>query len=138
MAKALNSDNRSFKPNALILGYPILDLLKFCDRNREVSPDMNIIIEMMCTYIYGSTTPTQAEMVEWDLGSRITSTYPPTFLWTTMEDSLVDVEQSMNFIRDLASHKVPYEFHIFEKGSRNTPKWIELALDWLKERMDST
>lgn len=141
MAKALNTDKNSIKPNALILGNPVLDLDRFQMKNQAKSQEMKTIIEMMFRCIYGTATPTKTDMMEWELRSRINSTYPPTFLWTTREDSLVDVEQCLDFIRDLASNEIPYEFHIFEKGSQdsvvgnrmagNAPKWVELALHWL-------
>jgi acetyl esterase/lipase len=153
LAKALNVEKNSFKPNALILGYPILDLYRFRENNQDKSQEMNTLIEMMSRCIYGSATPTETEIMEWDLKSNITTGYPPTFLWTTVEDSLTNVEQSLEFIRKLAAKGIRFEYHLFEKGVHgsslgnkmagfsedaisklgNTPKWIELALKWLKD-----
>jgi acetyl esterase/lipase len=154
LARALNTDNHYFKPNALLLGYPILNLYRFGERNREHSQEMNTLVEMMFSCVFGCAVPDKSIMMDWDVMSNITSVYPSTFLWTTMEDSFVDVEQSMDFIKCLAAQKVPYEFHVFEKGPHgssigsrtagfpedeikklgNTPQWVGLALHWLEER----
>lgn len=156
LAKVLNVDNNSFKPNALLLGYPILDLYRFGERNRGHSQERKTLVEMMFSCVLRSTAPEKSAMMEWDISSNITSVYPPTFLWTTMEDSFVDVEQSIDFIKCLATHEVPYEYHIFEKGSHgssigsrtagfseedirrlgNTPQWVGLALCWLEGTLD--
>ncbi len=151
LAKALNADNNCFKPNALLLGYPVLDLYRFGESNREHSQEMKTLIDMMFSCIFGSADPDKSDMMKWDVASNITSVYPPTFLWITTEDSFVDVEQSMDFIKRLAAYKVPYEFHVFEKGSHgssigsstagfseeaikklgNSPQWVALAMRWL-------
>ena len=153
LSQALNADKNQFKPNALILGYPVLDLELFSELNRDKSQEMNTVLEMMFQCIYGTATPTKVEIMEWDLRSRINSTFPPTFMWTTAEDSLIDVEQYLDFIKEFSSHNIRYEFHIFEKGSHgssmgnrmtgfskeeivklgNTPKWVQLAMQWLRE-----
>ncbi|MDF2905447.1 MAG: alpha/beta hydrolase [Herbinix sp.] len=156
LAKALNVEKNSFKPNSLILGYPILDLCRFRENNQGKTQEMNTLIEMMSRCIYGTATPTETEMMEWDVRSRINSGYPPTFLWTSLEDSFVDVEQSLDFIKELAVNGIRYEYHLFEKGVHgsslgsimagfsedavnklgNTPKWVDLALKWLKDVTD--
>ena len=40
LAEALNAQNELFKPNALILGYPILDIYRFAVRNLERKKEM--------------------------------------------------------------------------------------------------
>ena len=152
LSKALGVDNQLFKPNALLLGYPLLDMYQFKIKNLEKSTEMKTLLEMIFSTAYGSLNPSKQIMEEWNCKNRITSYMPPTYLWTTSEDAFVDVEESLDFIRALSANKIPYEFHIFEKGAHglslgdqtvgysedemrkkgNTHKWIELALNWLK------
>ncbi len=148
LAKALNAEGDRFRPNALILGSPVLDMERFYEKHQGKSREMSTLIEMMFCCIYGTATPTKKDILEWDIKSRINSTYPPTFMWTTREDSLVDVEQCLDYINAFDSNMVPYEFHIFHKGAPgsgavnpcagNASKWVELALQWLGDVMGPT
>ena len=152
LAKAINADNHLFKPNALILGYPLLDLERFKTKNLEKSLEMQPLLEMMFSCVYGSLNPCDESLNEWQCIRRVTRDMPPTFLWTTSEDAIIDVEESLDFVKALAINKIPYEFHIFEKGDHglslgdqivgyseedmkkhvNVHKWMDLALGWLK------
>ena len=151
LAKAINADNQLFKPNALLLGYPLLDLYQFKMKNLEKSSQMQSLLEMMFCATYGTVNPSEVLFDEWNCINRITSHMPPTFLWTTSEDAIVGVEESMNFIKILAANHISFEFHIFENGAHglslgdqtvgyseveirsngNSHKWIGLALDWI-------
>ncbi len=151
LAKALNTDNTLIKPDALLLGYPLLDMYQFQKMNIDKSPEMKTLMEMMFLAIYGTAEPSKALMEQWSIKKQITSQHPPTFLWTTSRDSFVAVEESMDYIKELAVNRILYEFHIFEKGEHgmslgnhtvgytedevkkqvNAPKWVELALNWL-------
>lgn len=151
LSNALKADNHLFKPNALLLGYPLLDLHQFMINHMEKSQEMKTLLEMIFTAVYGTANPSKQLMEEWTYKNRLTSHMPPTYLWTTAEDSLVGVEESLEFIKVLAAHQIPYEFHIFEKGAHglsladrtvgysdaqikeqgNTHAWAELAFHWL-------
>lgn len=149
LRKATGADNYLFKPNALILGYPLLDLYAFKVKNIL---KMQPLMEMMFGCIYGTLNPQDEQLNEWSCRNRVTSAMPATFLWTTSEDAVIDVGESLDFIKSLAINRVPFEFHIFEKGAHglsladetvgysdeeirknvNAYKWVELALNWLK------
>ena len=151
LAKAINADNHLFKPNALLLGYPLLDLSQFKMKNFEKSHQMHNLLEMMFNVAYGTINPSEKLINEWNCINRITSHMPPTFLWTTSEDAIVGVEECLNFIKLLAVNHISYEFHIFEKGAHglslgdqtvgyseneirrdgNAHIWVDLALNWL-------
>ncbi len=82
----------------------------------------------------------------------MTGDMPPTFLWATAEDSLVPVQHSLRMSYALAEKNIPFELHIFEKGSHglaladqssartqgqinsDVAKWAELAGNWLEKR----
>ncbi|PKM52654.1 MAG: alpha/beta hydrolase [Firmicutes bacterium HGW-Firmicutes-7] len=152
LSKALNAPSELFKPNALILGYPLLELIPFVKKNLKESSTMQSIVEMMLASIFGILNPSEELMQEYSCKHKITNNMPPTFLWTIAEDLIIDVDQSIDFIKTLARKGVPYEFHIFEKGAHglsladqtvgyseveitnniNANKWIDLALCWLK------
>ena len=61
---------------------------------------------------------------------------PPTFLWHTMEDRSVPCENSLVYAEALRKAGVPFELHIYEKGShgqglfRGHP-WAEECVRWL-------
>lgn len=77
---------------------------------------------------------------------QVTAQTPPTFLFHTVEDTGVVVQNSLDFAAALAKHGVPFALHVYPKGahgiglgSRNWdpaarhPWTTECAL-WLKER----
>lgn len=41
---------------------------------------------------------------------------PPTFLFSTFEDNVVPIENSLLYLRALEEHDIPFEAHIFQKG----------------------
>jgi len=74
---------------------------------------------------------------------QVTSQTPPTFLFSTGEDTAVPPENSMAFYQALRKANVPAEIHIFEKGPhgvglalRNPALsiWPTLLQNWLRER----
>jgi acetyl esterase/lipase len=154
LKKALGEENHYFQPNALLLGYPLLNMEYFQSRNRDRSLEMSTLLEMMFGTVYGTSNPSQAQLEQWNPTSQMTTHMPPTFLWITSEDSLMGVDGALEFIKALARNQIPYEFHLFEKGThglsladetvgyaeadkngiRNTDKWVELALEWLKDK----
>lgn len=152
LATAIDADNYWFKPNALILGYPLLDMYQFKQNNLKKSFEMQSLLEMMFASIYGTLQPSDEILNKWSYKNKVTSNMPATFLWTTSQDKIINVEQSLNFIKILALNKIPYEFHVFEKGDHglsladetvgyqesdikrhiNVHKWVDLALNWMK------
>jgi acetyl esterase/lipase len=70
---------------------------------------------------------------------QVTSRTPPTFLWHTVEDSAVPVENSIDFASALRKAGVPFDLHIYEKGRHgiglaNGHPWTKDCLFWLKQR----
>ncbi len=69
---------------------------------------------------------------------------PPCFLWHTVEDKVVPVENSLLFAAACRKAGVPFSLHIYENGAhglglfgRNhqpAPPWGEQLLYWFKER----
>ncbi len=68
---------------------------------------------------------------------------PPCFIWHTWEDGGVPVENSMLFASALRKNKVPFDFHVYQKGahgmglgSKGDPAtrhpWTQDLVFWLK------
>jgi acetyl esterase/lipase len=81
------------------------------------------------------------QLKELSTQNRVTADTPPTFLWHTIEDQPVPVQNAIVYFQALTKHKVPCEMHIFEKGrhglglAKDTPgadQWPELCQAWLK------
>ncbi len=75
--------------------------------------------------------------------TRVTSRTPPTFVWHTVEDRSVPVENSLLFAAALRRTGVPFALHVFEPGAhglgvgrpgRPAPPWYDLCLGWLRLR----
>jgi len=77
--------------------------------------------------------------------TMVTPQTPPCFVWHTVEDTVVPVENSIMFAEALRKAKVPYELHLYEKGnhgiglagppdSNNLHPWTHDLAHWLKER----
>lgn len=79
------------------------------------------------------------------LEDKVSPTTPPVFVWHTMEDETVPVENTLLLLGALHKAGVPCEAHLFEKGchgtSISTPEvdadsahrhhWVQLAVEWL-------
>lgn len=76
------------RPNALILGYPVI--------KAEMGPPVNKEL--------------------WAADERVTEDTPPTFLFSTSDDNVVPVENSLAFAAALARHNVYFELHVYLTG----------------------
>lgn len=92
-------------------------------------------------------TDPSAELVE-DLSNelRVTSKTPPCFLWHTVEDRAVPLENSLQFAEALRRNGIPFDLHVYEKGQHGIGlgsreevagkhhPWTDDCLFWLKTR----
>lgn len=74
---------------------------------------------------------------------QVTRDTPPCFLWHTVEDKAVPVENSLMFAAALRRAGVPFGLHIYENGAhglgfgrpgRPAPPWGDQLLHWFGER----
>jgi acetyl esterase/lipase len=75
---------------------------------------------------------------------QVTSNTPPCFVWHTVEDPAVKVENSLQFGAALAKAGVPFELHLYERGrhgiglgqsdgaSSDTHPWAGESVRWLR------
>lgn len=67
---------------------------------------------------------------------QVTPDTPPCFIWSTGEDTVVPVENSLAFAAALSRNKVPYDLRIYDRGKHglglDTPYgWEEDVLKWI-------
>ncbi|MBW3087203.1 alpha/beta hydrolase [Bifidobacterium sp. 82T24] len=99
-----------FKPNGMILGYPVITSGEFAHRGSFDN-------------LVGADDPELVERLS--LERRVTADTVPTFLWHTFEDQSVPVENSLLFASALRRAGVHFEMHIFPYG----PHGLALAND---------
>jgi acetyl esterase/lipase len=74
---------------------------------------------------------------------QVKANTPPCFIWHTWDDGVVPVENSMLFASALRKNKVPFDFHVYQKGAhgmglgiKGDPEkshpWTRDLLFWLK------
>lgn len=123
-------DQTSSRPDFVILGYPV--------------------ITFQAPYAHGGSAknllgenPDPKLIQELSNELHVTAQTPPTFLFTTSEDTVVPPENSVNFYLALRKAGVPAELHVFEKGPHGVgldlgdptlAEWPVLLANWLRER----
>jgi acetyl esterase/lipase len=127
------------RPDAVILSYPV------------ITSDKNLSHVGSIENVSGGNESLKNYL---SLENRVTENSSPAFIWHTMEDNAVPVENSIFYAKKCREKKVPFELHIFEKGSHglsvcnekcdeksiidqvrnNTEKWVELSINWLEIR----
>lgn len=123
------------RPNAVVLAYPVITAGEYAHRGSFVQ-------------LAGSEEP-EAQR-PFTLEDKITPQTPPVFVWHTMEDATVPVENTLMLLGALHKAGVPCEAHLFEKGKHGTSistaevdcpsvhrhHWVELAVEWLDDTLD--
>ena len=128
------------RPEGMILCYPVITAGKYANVGtiRRVS---------------GHQELTEDDIEKFSLERHIDSTTPPAFIWHTVTDKTVPVQNSLLLASALAEAGISFEAHIFPNGphglalcneqtSKGRPEfelpkveiWSELAVKWIKER----
>lgn len=115
---------------------------------------------ILCYPVISSTEVAHRESLDWvsgknaqdleffSLENQVTEDAVPSFIWHTVTDASVPVENSMLLASALQKAKVPFELHLFESGDHGlsmcteevgTPhescrQWVGLASLWLNRR----
>ena len=122
--------DRSRKPDAVLLAYPVITAGEYAHRG---------------SFMQLSGSEDRAEHQRFGLEGKITPDTPPVFVWHTMEDATVPVENTLLLLAALRKNHVPCEAHLFEKGvhgtsistaevdaaDRHRARWVTLCLEWL-------
>lgn len=147
------------KPNAAVLCYPVVDLVSFAKGPEEVDlgqvlgQDMLMMFEQFhrasMLAFTGTAEPGEDFIEKANPIGHLGASVPPTFIWTTFGDNLVNPLQDLAYAQNLHELGIPCELHVFQGGdhglsladatSAGKPKeinahvanWAELAAEWL-------
>lgn len=121
-------DKVSCRPDFAVLCYPV------------ITADTAYTHRGSLRNLLGENAP--AELIEYYSSEKqVSDKTPPTFLFSTYEDTGVPPENSIDFYLALRKRKVPAELHIYQKGphglglakgTAGTETWSELCRTWLK------
>lgn len=115
------------RPDVMILCYPVITMLgeysNMLSRNKLLGND-----------------PSDGLAFGLSCEKQVTSSTPPTFIWTTMTDARVDYHNSELFVQSLKACGVPHEYHLFPKGrhgqglaaGKDIGIWTTLCIQWLR------
>ncbi|MFI3166072.1 MAG: alpha/beta hydrolase [Bacillota bacterium] len=138
VVKNLGFEASDVKPNALVLGYPVLSARRGWDR-------------WTFTNLLGEAGYENAELLEKvSLEKHVTADVPPTFFWHTFEDQKVPVQNAFIFCEAVVEAGKRVECHVFPKGvhalglgnwlvqneenvHKNVDSWLGFAGDFLHE-----
>ena len=141
LTDAFNMDSEVFKPNALILSYPVITYGEFAHTGSFDN-------------LLGEEKDPQL-LHDLSLENAVGPHVPQTFIWHTLGDTTVPPENSLLFAQELRKNNVPFELHIFPEGRHglalvneetappsmldeyvlpHTAQWFNLCCDWLKTR----
>ena len=123
-------DRVSSRPDVAILCYPVITMRE--DFTHKGSRK-NLLGE--------KPDPQLADLMSNE--KQVTAKTPPTFIFHTMDDGAVMVENSLLFAEALRKNKVSYEMHIYEHGRHGVGlaqydnalnTWPKLLENWLRTR----
>ena len=127
-------DSRALRPDAMILCYPVITGVPGLRHD-------------------GSILHVSAECDEpleyWCLETQVKENTPPAFLWHTMQDTCVPVENSILMMSALHKHGVSCEGHFFPWGDHGRSmctgevensdpmvrRWVPMCRDWLEHTL---
>lgn len=123
------------RPDAAVLCYPVISTKK--DIGHQESAD----------WVSGKN---EEDRAFFSLEDQVSEDTVPCFLWHTVSDESVPVENSMLFATQLRAKKVPFALHLFSEGDHGlsmsnhevgTPNqacqaWVGLCSTWLNDRFD--
>ena len=119
-----------------MLGYPVITSGEFAHRNSFV-------------HLLGDRYEELVE--EMSLEKQVSKNNPPTFVWHTLTDEAVPVENSLLFAKALKDAGVSVELHVYPKGQHglalanaitaldtstivpSCQSWIDLVQMWIRE-----
>ena len=125
-------DKQSSRPDLGILCYPVITM---GEKTHQGSKN---------NLLGANPSPELVKLLSNEL--QVSKDTPPTFLFHTVEDTAVPVENSLMFADALAKNKVPFSLHLYPKGPHGIGlgnrtgdpatrhPWVRECEFWLKER----
>lgn len=107
---SLAQSDRTIRPDAVVLAYPVVTSGVYAHR-----PSFEALL---------GPEPQGAAQDGWlrqlryfSLEDHVSADTPPVFLWHTASDEMVPVQNSLLFAQRLAEEHVPFELHIYPRGT---------------------
>lgn len=116
LAEMLSYDPNDIKPSAQVLCYPVISLIN----NTHIGSAQNI------------TGGDEALLKHLSIEQHVTSEYPPTYIWTTSEDTVVNPSNTKVMVEALQKAAVPHEwfiFKMFEHGASISTRAVTMTRD---------
>lgn len=147
LLETFDNKNGLNKPNAVILSYAVVSGDPEIYHGGSIKRACGIAFEKALDLI----SPEEKErQLFFSLDRQVTSDCPPAFVWHTVEDDVVPVENSLRFIMSLQKNNISYEAHIFPTGrhgisvctkevetlEEHNRQWVELSKKWLGKTFD--
>lgn len=135
LAEELHVDAEQLRPNGLLLSYLVITSGPKAHRDSFFN---------LLGHQY------EGLVEEMSLENQVSGDTPKTFLWHTVSDDVVPVENSLLFFQALHTQNIPAELHIYPLGphglalatgetmnkesgfgvQKECQSWIQLAIDW--------
>lgn len=121
---------QSCRPNLMVLCYPVIT---FTDPFAHSGSREHLL----------GSEPEPALVEKLSLENAVTALTPPAFIWHTLEDEKVPVENALMFASALRRNKVPFELHVYESGrhglclAADHPEaytWTDICQNWLRKQ----
>ena len=123
------------RPDAAVLCYPV------------ISTKEGIAHQESADWVSGKR---EEDRLLFSLEDQVTDTTPPCFIWHTVNDPSVPVENSMHFASALKAKDIPFALHLFTEGDHGLSMsnhevrkpnsacqaWVGLCSTWLNDRFD--
>lgn len=116
-------ERQSSRPNLGILCYPVISMAEHVHEGSRRS------------LLGDEPSPEQISALSAD--QQVNAETPPTFLWHTVDDGGVPVENSLLFASALRRAGVSFEMHLYRSGAhglgmKDGQPWVENARRWLE------
>lgn len=151
-ATSLTDDQ--LKPAFNISAYALTDIAYYFNRNMD-NPDPNVkayatAISLAC---FGKPMPSPEEVLQYSVPNTVNEHTPPTFIWGTSEDAVVNIRDSISLALALEENNIPFEMHVFQNGPHGlsvannlsavkpeqvnptAAQWVKLVEDWLNNEI---
>lgn len=119
-----NDENINLRPDYLILIYPVISMKEGLTHGGSR------------TNLLGNT-PSEEQIALFSNEMQVTENTPPTWITHTGDDTVVPVENSILFYKELVRNKVPAEMHLYPSGNHGfvlklpTDEWMQPLFDWM-------
>lgn len=121
-----NDENISLRPDFMILIYPVISMK---DGLTHSGSRTNLL----------GKTPSEEQIALFSNELQVNANTPPTWITHTGDDTVVPVENSILFYKELIRNKVPTEMHLYPAGNHGfvlklpTDEWMKPLFDWMQK-----